>query len=143
VTNDSEHRWEAGESRDSLDSTWRDVAVTTTGAKADRTELTYSKDGYISFLPHATIPDAYDIVTDLDLADRSRVSSKLGPTVVSDRRTDETYDGIASWIYNVPRDQRHATGTQTVRYRANGTGGCSDHTLSAVNGIYTKDFYRC
>ena len=143
LTNDSEHLWEAGESRDSLDATWRDVAVTTTGAKVDRTELTYSKDGYISFLPHATIPDAYDIVTDLDLADRSRVSSKLGPIVLSDRRTDETYDGIASWIYNVPRDQRHPTGTQTVRYRANGTGGCYDHTLSAVNGIYTKDFYRC
>jgi hypothetical protein len=49
----------------------------------------------------------------------------------------------ASWIYNVPRDQRHPTGTQTVRYRAFGASGCYDHTLSAVNGIYTEDYYRC
>jgi len=33
-------------------------------------------------------------------------------------------------------------GTQTVRYRAIGPG-CYDHTLGAVNGVYTKDFYRC
>lgn len=38
----------------------------------DRVELNYSKNGYLSFLPNATIPDGYDVITDLDLADRSR-----------------------------------------------------------------------
>ncbi|WP_328321432.1 hypothetical protein OHA70_24400 [Kribbella sp. NBC_00382] len=143
ITNDSKHVWEAGESRDTLDASWRDLSTVTTGARVDRTDLTYSKDGYISFLPNATIPGGYDVITDLAIADRSHTTSRLGPVTLADRRTEETYDGRAAWIYNVPRDQRHATGTQTVRYRATGTGGCYDHTLSAVNGIYTKDYYRC
>jgi hypothetical protein len=29
-----------------------------------------------------------------------------------------------------------------VRYRSKGHG-CYDHTLSAINGICAKDFYRC
>jgi hypothetical protein len=143
LSNSSDHVWEAGESRDTLDASWRDLSVVTTGAKVERTDLTYGKSGYISFLPHATIPDAYDVVTDLDIYDRSRMSTAIAGRTVADGKTEETYDGRASWIYNVPRDQRHATGTQTVRYRASGTGGCYDHTLSAVNGVYTKDYYRC
>lgn len=143
LANNSTHVWAAGESHDALDATWRDLSVVTTGPRVDRTELTYSKNGYISFLPHATIPDAYDVITDLDLADRSHTTNRLGPLTLADRRTEDTYDGRAAWIYNVPRDQRHATGTQTVRYRATGTDGCYDHTLTAVNGIYTKDAYGC
>ncbi|MEV6415372.1 peptide-N4-asparagine amidase [Kribbella sp. NPDC051718] len=143
LTNDSKHVWAAGESRDTLDASWRDLSTVTTGARVDRTDLTYSKNGYISFLPNATLPGGYDVITDLDIADRSHTTSRLGPVTLADRRTEETYDGRAAWIYNVPRDQRHATGTQTVRYRITGTDGCYDHTLSAVNGIYTKDFYRC
>ncbi|GAA0963578.1 hypothetical protein GCM10009554_83170 [Kribbella koreensis] len=143
LTNDSKHVWEAGETRDTLDASWRDLSTVTTGARVERTDLTYGKNGYISFLPNATIPGGYDVITDLDVADRSHTTSRVGPVTVADRRTEETYDGRAAWIYNVPRDQRHATGTQTVRYRITGTDGCYDHTLSAVNGIYTKDFYRC
>ncbi|WP_026163013.1 peptide-N4-asparagine amidase [Kribbella catacumbae] len=143
LTNSSVHVWEAGESRDSLEASWRDLSTVTSGLRVDRTDLTYSKNGYISFLPHATIPDAYDVITDLDLADRSHTTSRLGPVTLADRRTADTYDGRASWIYNVPRDQRHATGTQTVRYRSTGTDGCYDHTLTAVNGYYTKDRYGC
>ncbi|WP_132194304.1 MULTISPECIES: peptide-N4-asparagine amidase [Kribbella] len=143
LANTSDHTWEAGESRDTLDATWRDVSTVTTGPRVERVELNYSKNGYLSFLPNATIPDGYDVITDLALADRSRTTTRLGPLVLADRQTEETYDGRATWIYNVPRDQRHATGTQTVRYRAHGTGGCYDHTLSAVNGTYTEDYYRC
>jgi hypothetical protein len=108
----------------------------------DKTELDYGKKGYISFLPNATIPGAYDVTTNLDIFDRTHAVSTFAGSTTRDRQTDETYDGRASWIYNVPRDQRHATGTQTVRYRATGNG-CYDHTLAAVNGYYTKDFYRC
>jgi hypothetical protein len=134
LSNVSDHVWEAGESRDSLDATWRDTSTSTTGARVDRTDLSYGKTGYISFLPNATIPGGYDVVTDLSIFDTARTTSGV---------TTETYDGRASWIYGVPRDQRHATGTQTVRYQAVGVGGCYDHTLSAVNGVYVKDFYRC
>jgi hypothetical protein len=94
-------------------------------------------------LPSATIPNGYDVVTDLDIYDRSHLTTTLGRHLVADRRTEETYDGRASWIYNVPRDQRHATSDQTVRYQASGTGGCYDHTLSAINGVYVKDIYGC
>ena len=84
-------------------------------------------------MPNATIPGGYDVVTDLTIYDSIRTPGLT---------TTETYDGRASWIYGVPRDQRHATGTQTVRFRSLGHG-CFDHTLTAVNGIYTKDLYRC
>ena len=143
LTNSSDHTWEAGETRDTLDASWKDVSTVTTGAKVERAELNYSKNGYISFLPSATAPGGYDVITDLELADKSHSSTRLGGVPLADRRTEETYDGRATWIYNVPRDQRHATGTQTVRYRTTGTGSCYDHTLTAVNGTYTKDYYRC
>ncbi|HET6292585.1 MAG TPA: peptide-N4-asparagine amidase [Kribbella sp.] len=143
LTNSSDHTWEAGETRDTLDASWKDVSTVTTGAKVERAELNYSKNGYISFLPSATAPGGYDVITDLELADKSHTSTRLGGLTLADRRTEETYDGRATWIYNVPRDQRHATGTQTVRYRTTGTGSCYDHTLTAVNGTYTKDYYRC
>ena len=143
LTNSSDHTWGAGETRDTLDASWKDVSTVTTGAKVERAELNYSKNGYISFLPSATAPGGYDVITDLELADKSHTSTRLGGLTLADRRTEETYDGRATWIYNVPRDQRHATGIQTVRYRTTGTGSCYDHTLTAVNGTYTKDYYRC
>ena len=134
LTNTSDHAWEAGESRDSLDASWRDTSITTRGGKVELTDLSYGKNGALTFLPNATIPGGYDVVTDLKIHDTARTTSGI---------TTETYDGRASWIYGVPRDQRHATGTQTVRYRAIGAGDCYDHTLQAVNGVYTKDLYRC
>jgi hypothetical protein len=140
LSNKSDHVWEAGESRDTLDASWHDLSVVSSGARVERTDLNYGKSGYLSFLPNATIPNGYDVVTDLDIYDRSRVTSSLP---FADRSTEETYNGRASWIYNVPRDQRHATNNQTVRYRTSGTGGCFDHTLSAINGVYVKDYYRC
>ncbi len=133
LTNVSDHVWEAGESRDSLTASWRDTSTTISGGKVDRTDLSYGKTGVLTFLPNATIPGGYDVVTDLSIYDTTRTTQSI---------TTETYDGRASWIYGVPRDQRHATGTQTVRYRSIGHG-CYDHTLSAVNGVYTKDLYRC
>jgi hypothetical protein len=71
------------------------------------------------------------VITYLDVFDRTRLVSTFAGSITRDRRIEETYDG-----------QRHATGTQTVRYRATGNG-CYDHTLTAMNGYYTKDFYRC
>ncbi|HWD83628.1 MAG TPA: peptide-N4-asparagine amidase [Kribbella sp.] len=133
LSNISKHTWDAGESRDVLDASWRDTETTISNGRVSRTDLDYAKSGVLTFLPNATIPGAYDVVTDLKIHDTIRTPGLT---------TTETYDGRASWIYGVPRDQRHATGTQTVRYVSIGHG-CYDHTLAAVNGVYTKDFYRC
>ena len=148
LTNTSDHVWADYEEHDALDATWRDQStVTTVGAvgpiRTERADLEYAKKGYISFTQNPVA--GYDIVTDLDLADRShRVTTVAGKTVL-DRSHEETYDGRASWIYGVPRDQRHPQGTQTVRYHLTGDPelGCYDHTLSAVNGWYTVDKYDC
>ncbi len=103
------HVWDAGETRDSLDASWRDTSIVTSGGKVELTDLDYGKNGLLTFLPNATIPGGYDVVTDLKIHDTIRTTRRTS--------TNETYDGRASWIYNVPRDQRHATGTQTVRFR--------------------------
>ncbi|MFF1820208.1 peptide-N4-asparagine amidase [Kribbella sp. NPDC058245] len=134
LRNDGKHTWTEGETNDSLDANWRDTSIVTSGGKVELTDLDYGKTGVLTFLPNATIPGAYDVVTDLKIHDTIRTTHGL---------TNETYDGRASWIYNVPRDQRHATGTQTVRYQSLGPTGCYDHTLQATNGIYTKDYRRC
>ena len=49
---------------------------------------------------------------------------------VEDYGYDDTYRGEASFTLNVPREQRHATGTSEARYRA----GRYDHTIRTVNG---------
>jgi len=147
LTNDSDHRWTDYESHDALDATWRDVSsVTTLGGgpvRTERADLGYSKKGYISFTQNPVA--GYDIVTDLSLADRSHRVTTVAEQPVLDRSHLETYDGRASWIYGVPRTERHPKGTQTVRYRVTGDPelGCYDHTLSAVNGWYTVDTYAC
>ena len=93
LTNVSDHVWEAGESRDSLTANWRDTSTTTSGGKVDRTDLSYGKTGVLTFLPNATIPGGYDVVTDLSIYDTTRTTKSI---------TTETYDGRASWIYGVP-----------------------------------------
>lgn len=44
---------------------------------------------------------------------------------------------------NVPRDQRHATGTSAERYRLYGSDGCYDRSLKTVQGTLTEDLRRC
>ncbi|GAA0589513.1 hypothetical protein GCM10009534_24670 [Kribbella sandramycini] len=134
ISNTSEHTWDAGESRDRLDAKWRDTTIVTSNGKTELTDLDYGKTGLLTFLPHATIPGGYDVVTDLKIHDTIRTTRGI---------STETYDGRAAWIYGVPRDQRHATGVQTVRFKSLNSSGCYDHTLKAVNGIYTEDRYRC
>lgn len=150
LTNDSTHHWAAGESHDELDSTWIDTATSVAdrrgSAPVTRTaRLTYSKQGWIDFTPHATIPDAYDVLTDLDLADRSRETVKIGRDTIADRKYDDTFDGWASWIYGVPRDQREAKADTTQRLRLTGdpSYSCYDRELRAVQGFFVRDLLGC
>ena len=81
-------------------------------------------------------------------ADEMRASTELGRRIgasVMQANLEAAYRRRVTRRYldlPVAWHQRHATGTQTVRYRSL-DHGCYDHTLSAVNGVYTKDFYRC
>ncbi len=47
-------------------------------------------------------------------------------------RLDDTYAGDATYTANVPRDQRHAVGTTSERYRLYGSGGCYDRVLGTA-----------
>ncbi|MEV5726125.1 peptide-N4-asparagine amidase [Streptomyces pharetrae] len=141
----SAHRWTDGETTDALDAQWTDgEAVTVSGhgpARTTRTHRTYTMDG----------------TTTLGAADRLRTVLALGDratavTVQDGRRTawsrlDDTYTGDATYTVNVPRDQRHAVGTTSERYRlygsAAGPSGCHDRTLTTVQGVLVEDRLRC
>jgi hypothetical protein len=51
----------------------------------------------------------------------------------------DTWQGQASWLLNVPREERHATGTSTERYRLRQPGRRYDHSISTVNGTVVTD----
>ncbi|MGH3447790.1 MAG: peptide-N4-asparagine amidase [Nocardioidaceae bacterium] len=145
LTNTSHHAWADGESHDALSAKWHDRSVTTTFGtrrwpRVQTSGLEYSKHGHIDFLPHPGIPGAYDITTELHLGDKAHSLGRSGPRVKLD-----TFDGTASWIYNVPRDQRHATAHTQERYRLYGDPeiGCYDHRLATVNGSFVTDRQSC
>ncbi|MFJ3672773.1 peptide-N4-asparagine amidase [Streptomyces sp. NPDC090106] len=137
LANTSTHRWTEGENLDALASVWTDdESVTVDGrgpARTTRTARTYTMDGT------TTIGADDRLRTVLTLGDRAAVA-------VDGRRTrwlDDTYTGDATWTLGVPRDQRHAVGTSSERYRLYGRGGCHDRTLTTVQGVLTEDLTRC
>ncbi|SBT91248.1 Peptide N-acetyl-beta-D-glucosaminyl asparaginase amidase A [Streptomyces sp. DI166] len=140
----SVHQWTDGETTDALDATWRDTeSVTADGrgpARTTHTHRTYTMDG----------------TTTLGADDRLRTVLTLGDQATSENtrdgrrsawsRLDDTYRGDATWTVNVPRDQRHAVGTSTERYRLHGShvpGGCYDRSLATAQGTLTEDRRRC
>lgn len=147
--NTSDHTWTDGETHDELHARWQDDASVTTRTDHARpahhnTSLTYTKDGYIDFVPHQD-SDAADITTHLVLGDLAHEQA-TGPGVPElNRRQRDTYRGTATWTYNVPRDQRHATAETSERYVLHGDPAyrCFDHELATVNGYFTVDRRRC
>ncbi|WP_369244833.1 peptide-N4-asparagine amidase [Streptomyces sp. R41] len=141
LANTSVHRWTDGENTDGLKATWSDdETVTVDGrgpARTTRTQRTYAMDG-------TTTLGADDrLRTVLTLGDRAAVAETRdgGRTVWS--RLDDTYTGDATYTANVPRDQRHAVGTTSERYRLYGSAGCYDRSLTTVQGVLTKDRGDC
>ncbi|MDN0196590.1 peptide-N4-asparagine amidase [Streptomyces sp. S.PNR 29] len=141
LANTSVHRWTDGETVDGLDATWTDdESVTVDGrgpARTTRTHRTYTMDG-------TTTTGADDrLRTVLTLGDRATAveSRGRGRTVWS--RLDDTYTGDATFTLNVPRDQRHAVGTTSERYRLTGSSGCYDRSLTTVQGVLTEDRRGC
>ncbi|MEU6377182.1 peptide-N4-asparagine amidase [Streptomyces sp. NPDC046909] len=137
LANTSTHRWTDGENFDALKAAWTDdESVTVDGrgpARTTRTHRTYTMDGT------TTIGTDDRLRTVLTLGDRAWV-------VTDGRRTqwlDDTYTGDATWTLNVPRDQRHAVGTTSERYRLYGPGRCYDRSLTSVQGVLTEDRQGC
>ncbi|WP_371673093.1 peptide-N4-asparagine amidase A [Streptomyces sp. NBC_00289] len=141
LTNTSVHRWTDGENTDSLNAAWTDdewVRVDGRGpARTTRTHRTYTMDGT------TTIGTDDRLRTVLTLGDRAAVTEARGSRRTAWSRFDDTYDGDATFTVNVPRDQRHAVGTTSERYRSYGTRGCYDRFLTTVQGVLTEDRGGC
>ncbi|MFG2602179.1 peptide-N4-asparagine amidase [Streptomyces sp. NPDC048514] len=137
----SAHRWTDGETMDGLDATWTDDETVTVGghgpARTARTHRTYTMNGA------TTIGSDGRLRTALILGDRASVVERRDGRRTVWSRFDDTYRGDAAYALDVPRDQRHAVGTSTERYRLHGSEGCYDHTLTTAQGTLTQDRQRC
>ncbi|MFB7927695.1 peptide-N4-asparagine amidase [Streptomyces sp. NPDC056039] len=137
----SEHRWTDGETSDGLEAVWTDdESVTVDGrgpARSTRTHRTYTMDGT------TTLGAGDRLRTVLALGDRATTVETRGGRRTAWSRLDDSYTGDATYTANVPRDQRHAVGTTSERYRLYGSRGCYDRTLTTVQGVLTGDRDRC
>ncbi|WP_189783461.1 peptide-N4-asparagine amidase [Streptomyces capitiformicae] len=141
IANTSAHTWSDGENPDALDATWVDgETVTVDGrgpARTTRTQRSYTMDG------KTTLGAGDRLRTVLTLGDRATVTETYGGRRVAWSRLDDTYTGDATYTAFVPRDQRHAVGTTSERYRLYGSGGCYDRSLVTVQGVLTEDSRGC
>ncbi|MDT5030009.1 MAG: hypothetical protein QOC94_180 [Actinoplanes sp.] len=122
VANRSTHRWNEDESQDALQATWTDRSVVTVGAVTTTGTLRYGLDGAI------TLDAANRLTTTMSLLDAAATAG----AVQTDRWTGE-----AAWTLNVPREQRHATGTSEQRSRIVRPGPDYDRTIATENGTVT------
>ena len=141
LANTSVHRWTDGENTDGLTATWTDAEnVTVDGrgpARTTRTGRTYTMDGT------TTLGAGDRLRTVLTLGDRETVTETSGGRRIAWSWLDDAYAGDATYTANVPRDQRHAVGTTSERYRLYGSAGCHDRSLVTVQGVLTEDRDRC
>ncbi|MEU7721154.1 peptide-N4-asparagine amidase [Streptomyces tibetensis] len=137
LTGTSAHRWTDGETRDALEAVWTDDESVTVGARTTRTHRSYTMDG-------TTILGTGDrLRTVLKLGDHATVVGTSRGRRTSWSRLDDSYTGDATYTADVPRDQRHAVGTTSERYRLSGPRGCYDRTLATVQGMLTENRNRC
>ncbi|MGI5192550.1 peptide-N4-asparagine amidase [Streptomyces sp. CA-288835] len=135
------HRWTDGENTDALKANWTDdETVTVDGrgpATSTRTHRTYTMDGT------TTLGAGDRLRTVMSLGDQAAVVETRGSRRTDWYRLDDSYVGDATYTANVPRDQRHAVGTTSERYRLYGQGGCFDRSVITVQGMVTEDRERC
>lgn len=149
VTNTSRHTWTDGEADDRLTASWADTqSVATQHGRGtptvERTEHRWDKDGVIGFHPRPGTSGAYDVTGDLAITWRQDDSVTRGGARLSSRSETSAYDGRASWIYGVPRDQRHATAdtsasAMVVETRHGRPTTRFEHHLRSVNGVFVRD----
>ncbi|MCW7941526.1 peptide-N4-asparagine amidase A [Streptomyces hygroscopicus] len=137
LANSSLHRWTDGENTDGLEATWTDdESVTVDGlgpVRTSRTHRTYTMAGT------TTLGADNRLRTVLALGDRAAVIETRDGRRTAWSRLDDTYTGDAAYTANAPRDQRHAVGTTSERYRLYGSDGCYDRRLTTVQGVLTED----
>jgi hypothetical protein len=124
VANRSTHRWNEDESQDALQATWTDRSAVTVGHRTTRTELRYALDG--------------SVVVAADNRLTSTLSLLDAATTPGSTMTD-TWQGTASYLLGVPREERHGTGASTERYRLTGRGPGYDHTIGTENGTVVTE----
>ncbi|MFJ5730307.1 peptide-N4-asparagine amidase [Streptomyces paradoxus] len=133
----SAHRWNDGETHDALEAVWTDDESVTVEGRTTRTRRAYTMDGT------TTLGAGDRLRTVLTLGDRATVVATHGGRRTAWSRLDNSYTGDATYTANVPRDQRHAVGTTSERYRLYGSNGCYDRTLTTAQGVLTGDRRRC
>ncbi|MGW0943174.1 peptide-N4-asparagine amidase [Streptomyces sp. NPDC002623] len=133
----SAHRWTDGENTDGLDARWADDETVTVDGRATRVDRVHTMNG-------TTTVGADDrLRTVLTLGDRADAVTTRHGRRTSWSTLDDTYTGDATFTLNVPRDQRHAVGTTSERYRLYGSDGCHDRRLTTVQGVLTEDQSGC
>ncbi|MFF5449468.1 peptide-N4-asparagine amidase [Streptomyces sp. NPDC012888] len=137
VSHSSAHRWTEGEDRDAFTGTWTDHETVAHGGRTTRTHRTYTMDGT------TTVGADARLRTVIGLADRAHVLTLRDGAAPTVSQLDHTYTGDATYTTGVPRDQRHAVGTSSERYRLTGTAGCYDRTVATAQGTVTEDRRRC
>ncbi|WUC83986.1 peptide-N4-asparagine amidase A [Streptomyces sp. NBC_00536] len=134
----SAHRWTEGENQDALAADWSDDESVTSGRTTTSTRRAYSMNG------ETTLGTDNRLRTVISLGDRADTASvRDDGTRLSWSRLDDRYTGDAAYTSGVPRDQRHAVGTSTERYRLTGSDGCYDRTVASAQGTLTQDLRRC
>ncbi|WP_190107675.1 peptide-N4-asparagine amidase [Streptomyces cinnamoneus] len=141
VAGASAHRWTEGESTDALKARWTDDETVTVAGRGPATTTgnhrVYTMDGETS------VGSGNRLRTVMTMGDRADSVTLRGGKRVDWSRLDDTYTGDAAYNQNVPRDQRHATGVSSERYRLFGPGTCYDRTLATAQGELTEDRQRC
>ncbi|WP_030147326.1 MULTISPECIES: peptide-N4-asparagine amidase [unclassified Streptomyces] len=137
LTHASAHRWTDGETSDELEAAWSDDESVTVDGLTTRTRRTYTMDGT------TTLGAGDRLRTVLTLGDRATTVERRGARRLAWSRLDDTYTGDATYTANVPRDQRHAVGIASERYRVYGTQGCHDRTVTTEQGVLTRVRDRC
>ncbi|GAA1990118.1 hypothetical protein GCM10009817_35140 [Terrabacter lapilli] len=149
LVNTSRHTWTDAEADDRLTASWTDTQTVATRhgngtPTVERTAHRWDKDGLLGFHPRAGTDGAYDVTGDIAITWREDGALTRGGARLSSRSETSEYAGRASWIYGVPRDQRHATadtsahatvtetrlGRQTTGYQ---------RRLHSVNGVFVLD----
>jgi hypothetical protein len=129
IANTSTHRWNEGETSDSLQAVWTDQSSVTVRAGRSRPSVT------------PTLL-RYGLTGSIEITGADRLTSTMS---LSDAATTsrswllDTWQGTASWTLNVPREDRQATGTSTERYRLVEPGRRYDHTIATENGTVVTD----
>jgi hypothetical protein len=134
------HSWGADENPDGIDANWSDVesrSALTNGALSSSTiTREYSMKG------KTAVADGR-LKTTMKMRDAVDVSTTDANGRTRDSSSSDAYSGVASYLVDVPRRERHATAHTRERVRSSGGHDCHDHTVTTDNGYVTAESDKC